>query len=142
MCGRCQAARGQGPDQLEAAYHPGHPYLHWTCALCSYQVFWGRELEAHTARQHPGWTRRVRGPATVPAPAAPGRLPPVGRSGLGRLIVAGRVLLVAVVGDLQDLDEAEAGAEAAKGRVQLRIDRGHAAMMPAGSVSRWCAGWR
>jgi hypothetical protein len=56
MCGRCQAARGQGPDRLEAAYHPGHPYLHWTCALCSYQVFWGRDLEAHTAQHHPGWT--------------------------------------------------------------------------------------
>jgi hypothetical protein len=56
MCGRCQAAHRQGPDQLEAAYHPGDPYLHWTCALCPYQVFWGQELEGHTAQQHPGWT--------------------------------------------------------------------------------------
>jgi hypothetical protein len=56
MCERCQAARGHGPDQLEAAYHPGHPYLHWTCALCPHQEFWGGDLEGHTAQQHPGWT--------------------------------------------------------------------------------------
>jgi hypothetical protein len=56
MCERCQAARGHGPDELLAAYHPGHPYLHWTCALCPHQEFWGGDLEAHTALQHPGWT--------------------------------------------------------------------------------------
>jgi hypothetical protein len=36
-------------------------------------------------------------------------------------------LVGAVLGDLQDLDDAERGAEAAKGRVQLRVDLGHAA---------------
>jgi hypothetical protein len=41
------------------------------------------------------------------------------------------VLVVWVVDDLQDLDEAERGAEAAKGRVQLGVDLGHVAMMPA-----------
>lgn len=56
MCERCQAARGHGPEPLLAAYDPGQPYLHWTCALCPYQVFWGRDLEDHTAQQHPGWT--------------------------------------------------------------------------------------
>jgi hypothetical protein len=56
MCERCQAARRHGPEPLLAAYDPGHPYLHWTCALCPYQVFWGRDLEGHTAHQHPGWT--------------------------------------------------------------------------------------
>jgi hypothetical protein len=55
MCPRCQAARGHGGEVL-AAYDPGQPYLQWTCALCPYQVFWGRDLEGHTAQQHPGWT--------------------------------------------------------------------------------------
>jgi hypothetical protein len=40
-------------------------------------------------------------------------------------------LVAAVDGDLQDLDDAEGGAEAAKRRVQLGVDLGHAAMMPA-----------
>src|ERR687892_2650933 len=93
----------------------------------------------------PRLDRDVRGPAAVPTPAAPGRLPPVGRSGLGRgLIVASllpggvarrRGLVGAVVDDLHDLDEAERGAEAAKGRLQLGVDLGHLAMMPAVSVA-------
>src|SRR3712207_575791 len=49
-------ARGHGPEPLLPAYDPGHPYLHWTCALCPQQVFWGGDLEDHTAQQHPGWT--------------------------------------------------------------------------------------
>ena len=56
MCERCQAARGHGANELEAAYHPGHPYLHWTCALYPYQEFWGGAVEPHKAQQHPGWT--------------------------------------------------------------------------------------
>jgi hypothetical protein len=56
MCERCQAARGHGPDELLAAYHPGQPYLQWTCALCPHQEFWPGDLETHTAQQHPGWT--------------------------------------------------------------------------------------
>jgi hypothetical protein len=55
MCPSCQAARGLG-DELLAAYDPGQPYLQWTCALCPQQVFWPRDLEGHTAQQHPGWT--------------------------------------------------------------------------------------
>jgi hypothetical protein len=55
MCERCQAARGHGPDELEAPYDPGQPYLQWTCPLCGYQVFWGGDLEGRTAQQHPGW---------------------------------------------------------------------------------------
>jgi hypothetical protein len=39
----------------------------------------------------------------------------------------GRVLVVAVVDDLQDLDGTERGAEAAKGRGQLGVDLGHVA---------------
>ena len=27
-----------------------------TCALCPQQLLWPRELEVHTAQQHPGWT--------------------------------------------------------------------------------------
>jgi hypothetical protein len=45
------------------------------------------------------------------------------------------LVLVVVVDDLQDLDEAERGAEAAKGRLQLGVDLGHLAMMPAVSVA-------
>jgi hypothetical protein len=45
------------------------------------------------------------------------------------------LVLVAVVDDLQDLDEAERGAEAAKGRLQLRVDREHV-------VHDAAAGWR
>jgi hypothetical protein len=56
MCPSCQAARGLGTAPLLAVYHPGQPYLQWTCALCPYQVFWGGDLEGHTAQQHPGWT--------------------------------------------------------------------------------------
>jgi len=56
MCPSCQAARGHGTAPLLAAYDPGQPYMQWTCALCSEQVFWPRDLEGHTAQQHPGWT--------------------------------------------------------------------------------------
>jgi hypothetical protein len=35
---------------------PGQPYLQWTCPLCTHRVFWPRDLEGHTAQQHPGWT--------------------------------------------------------------------------------------
>jgi hypothetical protein len=55
MCARCQVARGLAVELL-AAYDPGQPYLQWSCALCPYQVFWPRDLEGHTAHQHPGWT--------------------------------------------------------------------------------------
>jgi hypothetical protein len=55
MCPSCQATRGHGSAPL-AAYDPGQPYLQWTCALCPQQVFWPRDLEGHTAQQHPGWT--------------------------------------------------------------------------------------
>jgi hypothetical protein len=54
MCPSCQAARGLG-DELLAAHDPGQPYLQWTCALCPQQVFWGGDLEGHTAQQHLGW---------------------------------------------------------------------------------------
>jgi hypothetical protein len=56
MCPSCQAARGHGSDELEAAYDPGEPYLQWSCPLCSHREFWGGDLEGHTAQQHPGWT--------------------------------------------------------------------------------------
>ena len=56
MCPACQTVRGHGPQELEAAYDPGQPYLQWTCPLCPYQVFWGGDLEGHTAEAHPGWT--------------------------------------------------------------------------------------
>ena len=46
-----------------------------------------------------------------------------------------RGLVGAVVDDLHDLDEAEGGAEAAKGRLQFGVDLGHLAMMPAVSVA-------
>jgi hypothetical protein len=49
-------ARGHGPDELRAAYDPGHPDLKWSCPLCPYRVFWGVDLEDYTAQQHPGWT--------------------------------------------------------------------------------------
>jgi hypothetical protein len=55
MCPSCQAARGLGGELL-AAYDPGQPYLQWTCPLCSYQVFWPRDLVGHTAAAHGGWT--------------------------------------------------------------------------------------
>jgi hypothetical protein len=58
MCPSCQAARGHGAPLL-AAYDPGQPYLQWTCALCPQQVFWGGDLEGHTAQQHPGVDGRV-----------------------------------------------------------------------------------
>jgi hypothetical protein len=46
-----------GPRRRAAGrYDPGQPYLQWTCALCPQQVFWGRDLEGHTAQHHPGWT--------------------------------------------------------------------------------------
>jgi hypothetical protein len=45
--------------------------------------------------------------------------------GVGRR--RGLVLVGAVVDDLQDLDGAEGGAEAVKGRVQLGSDLGHLA---------------
>jgi hypothetical protein len=62
-----------------------------------------------------------------------------GRSGLGRAFVLtalvivdaacwrGLVLVGAVVDDLQDLNEAEGGPEAAKGRLQLGVGLGHVA---------------
>ena len=56
LCPACQTARGHGPQELEAAYDPGQPYLQWTCPLCPHQEFWPGDLEGHTAQQHPGWT--------------------------------------------------------------------------------------
>jgi hypothetical protein len=143
MCERCQAARGRGPDQVEAAYHR----VIRTCTGRGRCVRTRWSGAGSWGTHRPAASRldgEVRGPAAVPAPAAPGRLPPGGRSGPGRgSILAsplpggvvrrrGLVLVGAVVGDLQDLDDAERGAEAAKGRVQFWVDLGHVAMMPAG----------
>jgi hypothetical protein len=70
MCGDCQAARGgsrtavpttraamgEKAEELLADHDPGRLWYHWGCALCEVRVIWPRDLEGHTAQEHPGWT--------------------------------------------------------------------------------------
>jgi hypothetical protein len=58
MCTGCQTARRGRPAELLADHDPGHPWLHWGCALCEYRAVEPQALGVHTAAEHPGWVAR------------------------------------------------------------------------------------
>jgi hypothetical protein len=138
ICIPCLEVRQTQPDTLLGLHDPGQPWEQWGCPIkgCGRWFLGPWELEgAHTGR-----ASRLDGhlpaAAALSEPAHAGRLPPqraageltlsVGRWCLLALIEGLIVVLVGlVVDDLQDLDEAEGGPQAAQGRLLVRVDLGH-----------------
>jgi hypothetical protein len=59
LCGDCQAARrARRSAELLADHDPQRLWWQWGCPLCGHRASAPRVLEAHTTRQHPGWTAR------------------------------------------------------------------------------------
>lgn len=59
LCGHCQAARrARRSAELLADHDPQRLWWQWGCPLCEHRASAPWDLEAHTTRQHPGWTAR------------------------------------------------------------------------------------